>query len=1488
MGWPLALAVGFAAPGFAQTLPQGGNVVGGSGTIQQTAPNQLTINQSTQKLAIDWQSFSVGTNDIVRFEQPSTSAVALNRVLNGDPSQIYGQIQANGQVVIMSPNGIVFGPNSRVDVNALVATTANIATLDFMAGKLLFDQASSDANARVVNQGVISVAQGGFAVLAAASVSNQGQIIANGGTVVLGGTKTFAIDFHGDGLLKFAATGLVDQKPAGADALVENAGSIEANGGRVLLTARAARSVLDNVINTTGIVVAKTASLVNGEIVIDGGDAGIVSVNGTLDASGRSAGESGGTVKILGEKVGLFENARVDASGAAGGGTVLVGGNYLGKGPEANAKYLYMDARAIIDASAVSNGDGGRVILWSDLYTSFQGTISARGGASGGDGGFVETSSKDNLQVQTGRVDASAVLGTNGRWLLDPRNVTIGATTTGGTYAPGPPGVFTPTDNNATINVATIIAALNAGTSVTITTGGVGNGTQNGDITVGSPILKTTGASATLTLNAAGSIFVNNGILSESNALNVNLWAGGNINVIGAITTNNGAFATAGFDGAGLAGGSFQNTGAINAGVNNISILQTGAIAIGGTLTSSSQIALNANGATTQTAAIIGGGGLVIAGTSTGSVALNHAANAFSWLIVGRYGTSSNISLATSGTLSMAASTLGTGTFSLSSVGFTQSGAITQISSGGGTVAISGGTGNVTLSQANSFAGAVSVTGAAITVSAAQTATGAGSISLTAGGTITIATGGSVATTGTGNIALAGANNVWIDGSISTGAGAITIWGNAPGGSSTAGTAAGTIWGVQINATAMISSGAGSISIVGKGATDSAAQHGIVFWQGGTVQSTSGDISLLGRGGSGASGGMGIAMVGGTVQSTSGNIYLTGYATANADGIQMSKGADIHSDTGDLILTGVGAGASGYGFKALYDGTAPNPISKIGTAAGTGDIDIIADSMFMSSSALRVQSSGIVVLRPFTSGATVGIGGGAGTLQLSGDMSFVDAALLVVGDVETGAIAVGTGGYSNANGSDLVLWGDSIALNGNVTLAADRTLTLYAEGSGVSQTSGSTVTATNLILRGGGNFALDRGGAGYNNITNVAADVTSGTGSGAITLATGAGGISSANALSDIFGMANGIATQGGLGWNAANGLTQTSAGDISVLGSTTLIAQNGAIDLAVANNSFGGQVSAWSKGGGISLRSQSLWLGTVTSGGDVVLTNAANEFGGAIAMTNASGGISIANKGNTVLAGIASNGVLNISVTGGTLSQVSGSTITTTGNATFALAGSHAMTLANTGNNFGGNLALSGSTGTVVGTIAGTVSVAAGTFVVNGQTYGVVLPSTTNDPPTSGTGGTSISKALSDAAPVSQIQAAANLTSAPTPTAVSVVADVIAQLAAGPAPTLAGAPVVAAGPSSPAESGEVGPAVSPVGVVVAPPAPPPAIVLSSGPPPVGPGAPPLVPTAAPPPPATVVVNVGGATALPVNGGVLPPPSSNPRSAFSGPLTRLP
>ncbi|HND55795.1 MAG TPA: filamentous hemagglutinin N-terminal domain-containing protein, partial [Pirellulaceae bacterium] len=298
----MALALGgVAAPALGQSLPQGGTVVGGSGSIQQINPSLLQIQQNTQSLSIDWQSFSIGAGNIVRFVQPSADSIALNRVLGPDPSLIFGQIQANGRVVILNPNGIYFGPSSRVDVSGLVATTANVRNEDFMAGSLKFDLASANADARVVNEGVISVAQGGFAVLAATSVQNTGRIVANGGTVVLAGTKTFTVDFHGDGLLSFAATGLVEQAPSGASALVENSGVIEAAGGRVLMTARAARGVLDNVINTTGIVVATSAAMVNGEIVIDGGDNGIVNVNGLVDASGRGTGQTGGTVKVLGE-----------------------------------------------------------------------------------------------------------------------------------------------------------------------------------------------------------------------------------------------------------------------------------------------------------------------------------------------------------------------------------------------------------------------------------------------------------------------------------------------------------------------------------------------------------------------------------------------------------------------------------------------------------------------------------------------------------------------------------------------------------------------------------------------------------------------------------------------------------------------------------------------------------------------------------------------------------------------------------------------------------------------------------------------------------------------------------------------------------------------------------------------------------------------------------------------------------------------------------
>src|SRR5262249_49132830 len=149
----------------------------------------------------------------------------------------------------------------------------------------------------------------------------------------------------------------------------------------------------------TGLIQATSISVHDGVIRLEGGERGVVAVSGTLDASGRGAGEHGGTIKVLGDKISLSAGATLDASGDAGGGTVLVGGNYQGSGSEQKASATYVAAGAQIKADALTSGDGGKVIVWSNDYTEFSGAISARGGAASGNGGFVETSSKKNLRA---------------------------------------------------------------------------------------------------------------------------------------------------------------------------------------------------------------------------------------------------------------------------------------------------------------------------------------------------------------------------------------------------------------------------------------------------------------------------------------------------------------------------------------------------------------------------------------------------------------------------------------------------------------------------------------------------------------------------------------------------------------------------------------------------------------------------------------------------------------------------------------------------------------------------------------------------------------------------------------------------------------------------------------------------------------------------------------------------------------------------------
>jgi len=405
-----------AAPALAQTLPTGAVVTQGQGSVSVNGAN-MVVRQDSARMVADWQSFSIGANNAVRFVQPSSSSVALNRVVGNDASSIFGSLSANGHVYLQNPNGVLFAPGAQVNVGSLVATSLNADLDAFKSGVLRLSGGATTSGA-VRNEGSITTAPGGHAVLAAPQVANTGSIHTPGGTAALVAGNAINIDPTGSGLLSITIP------VAALNAQLENAGTLTADGGAVRLQAAATDAALRTVMQVGGVVRARSIEQRGGEIVLSGGPSGVVRVSGTLDASGAAAGDKGGTVKVLGERVALVGQARVDASGDSGGGTVLVGGNYQGQGPEINAVDTYVGRQVVLDASARTSGDGGQVVVWADNSTRYTGSIVATGGAQRGNGGQAEVSGKQQLDFD-GQVNLSAARGKAGDLLLDPANIEI-------------------------------------------------------------------------------------------------------------------------------------------------------------------------------------------------------------------------------------------------------------------------------------------------------------------------------------------------------------------------------------------------------------------------------------------------------------------------------------------------------------------------------------------------------------------------------------------------------------------------------------------------------------------------------------------------------------------------------------------------------------------------------------------------------------------------------------------------------------------------------------------------------------------------------------------------------------------------------------------------------------------------------------------------------------------------------------------------------
>ena len=569
----LALVVGWTMAGqVALANPTGGQVVAGSATIVDAGGGTLNILQQSDRGIINWQSFSIGAGETVNFIQRSASSVTLNRVLGNDPSAIFGRLNANGTVMLVNPNGIVFGAGSRVDVGGLVATTANIRDSDFMAGRYDFSQASTNTNAVIENHGRISIRDSGLAALVAPRVRNSGVIEARLGRVALGAANTFSLDFHGDGLLSFGAGSAITETAPGSGALVTNSGEIHADGGTVLLTARAVKGVIDNVINTEGLISATTVASQGGRIVLSGGDAGTVAIGGRIDVSAASGGQ-GGTVIATGEKVNVSKGTTIDASGRHGGGEIALGSTGLtdAANPFSNkSESVFVAAGATLNADATDNGKGGNVTLWSTDTTIFNGKISARGGAQGGDGGFAEVSSQKNIGI-TGDVDLRADKGQTGTFLIDPTDLRITDTASGGTQdGNAGDGSVAAGDGNqgagATLNTISrgLLESLSGNSNIVlqatgqITIDAMAGGAINFQTVAGRSVtlqstqtggirfvdanteLRTQGGGITLEALGLGSALTNIGHLSTNGGA-VTLRATGNIQIAGAIDAGTGA-----------------------------------------------------------------------------------------------------------------------------------------------------------------------------------------------------------------------------------------------------------------------------------------------------------------------------------------------------------------------------------------------------------------------------------------------------------------------------------------------------------------------------------------------------------------------------------------------------------------------------------------------------------------------------------------------------------------------------------------------------------------------------------------------------------------------------------------------------------------------------------------------------------------------------------------------------------------------------------
>jgi filamentous hemagglutinin family protein len=1116
------------APGLALANPQGGVVAGGSATISSSG-NTETIHQTSNRAIINWSSFDIGSGETTQFQQPGSGSIALNRISQNNPSQINGTLTANGTIILVNPNGVIFGAGSQVNVGSLVATTADTDNTAFMnGGKIIFNK-PGNPNAKILAQGHITAAQAGLIGLVAPQLQNDGVITAKVGQVTLASGDGFVLDFAGDGITQVTAS------PAVMQQMVKNGGFIANDGGSITLTAATASGAVSAVVVNTGVIKADTFQQVGGQIILSATD-GTVTNTGVLEAKGGT-GQMGGNVSLIARDV--QQQGTIDASGDTGGGHVDIA---FGKS--------YTDTSSSVINASTNSGNGGTIDIHGTAGAGSTLTASGTYEATSqtGQGGSVSMFA-DNVNVNGAQVN---VQGQNGGKITigtDPvsgnisQSVTVSPSST--LTADGTQG------QGGTITVDGQTVSLQGDLSAQGTTqGGNINVYFNGNYTDSSTAAFTVASSG----GAGGNIDIEGGdnasltasgtYVADGNTTGgmIDLLTGQDIMLLGAYLSSRGSFG----GGAVRVGGDFHGQGALRRAKrtyvdgNTVIIVDDvvngngGSVVVwsdddtefygnisakggskggNGGMVETSGHYLNAQGVVNASAPkgsagewLLDPADLTIT-NSTGANVTSSGVNPIIWQTNGG-ATSGADSFLDAATLD---AELNAGTnvvVQTTNTGSGGTGAIIVNSAISATVGTAGATGSLTLSALSNIVvnaaitlGGAGVTGGDVTLQARNANGATGYVQVNApistnGGNIKIGGGSAAISAGNGFAVGDGTVGVGVDIEAALAAGGGNVIINGLGGST-----AGNNYGVEINNTTVTTSGTGTVSISGNGGSAGNTNHGIFVSASSVTSTGSGNMSFSGVAGAGT-GSDGVAMAGAAqhIGDDGSNTY-TGSVNVNA------VNGDINI-SGNFIKTHGGNVALSSTHNVITDAITTGGGNVLITARDTNrgiGYDLINGAITTGGGNITIGGSSF--------GIVPGLGYGIGDGTVGNGV-----------DVEAALSAGGGNILINGEGGTTVGHNEGIKVRANITTSGTGTINLSGDG----------------------------GTAGTNNDgINVLSSTISSTGSGAITLFTrhisGAGS----------FGLNLNTATIGGGGYSGQLTLIENS---INVAG--TSIATTGNIDI--------------------------------------------------------------------------------------------------------------------------------------------------------------------------------------------------------------------------------------------------------------------------------------------------------------------------------------